>query len=578
MSAPDELQDPLLGADFVNITCHGVRATLVVDAEGGISYAPLKPRPGSRACCACCGCGKCQAQHLQQQVPGCNVVGAALESPTSFRVWYYTQRSKAKAGSDAAAAAPAFKLRKTLPFVCASGTEAQALVQRVRQGASWHGRGKPLRLLAIINPSSGRGKSAKLFQKQVAPVLEDAAGMTLSRVVTQHAGHATELTRQLSLAAVDMLVFVGGDGTVFEGLQGLLSRPDWDAARLLPIAHVPGGSGNGLAHSCGLQDAATAAFCICKGVVSPMDVASVLQAPAVPGGSPRRMYSMLMATYGLMSNLDVGTEHLRWMGDTRFLLGLLWEIVKSRSYQASIAWLPAEEDRCSSTSAAACSSSSSKQPVQGAAAPPSGPPELPGSNGCAAAAAGASSAAAAGAQQGACISLQDFPPGPDLPLLSQLGGQLPLSLPRQPNPCSQPHPCLPPHWRLQQQPLQMWALFNPPFVAADFKVNPQGRLSSGHMDMMWVQGLTGLAGRLKALEVQVKAQQGGHVSEDCVTLNKVRAMVFEPRDSSTCLMLDGEVVPAAPIFLEVHQGLIRVLINPAHRVEPAADRSRQQLA
>lgn len=61
-------------------------------------------------------------------------------------------------------------------------------------------------------------------------------------------------------------------------------------------------------------------------------------------------------------------------------------------------------------------------------------------------------------------------------------------------------------------------------------------------------------------------------------LPQVRAMVFEPQDSSTCLMLDGEVVPAAPIYLEVHQGLIRVLINPAHRVEPAADRSRQQLA
>jgi hypothetical protein len=58
---------------------------------------------------------------------------------------------------------------------------------------------------------------------------------------------------------------------------------------------------------------------------------------------------------------------------------------------------------------------------------------------------------------------------------------------------------------------------------------------------------------------------------------QVRAMVFEPRDSSTCIMLDGEVVPAAPIYLEVHQGLIRVLINPAHRVEPAADHSRHQL-
>lgn len=49
-----------------------------------------------------------------------------------------------------------------------------------------------------------------------------------------------------------------------------------------------------------------------------MDVASVLQPPN------RRMYIMLMATYGLMSNLDVGTEHLRWLGDTRFALGTLW--------------------------------------------------------------------------------------------------------------------------------------------------------------------------------------------------------------------------------------------------------------
>lgn len=49
-----------------------------------------------------------------------------------------------------------------------------------------------------------------------------------------------------------------------------------------------------------------------------MDVASVLQPPS------RRLYIMLLATYGMMSNLDVGTESLRWMGDTRFTLGALW--------------------------------------------------------------------------------------------------------------------------------------------------------------------------------------------------------------------------------------------------------------
>jgi sphingosine kinase len=26
---------------------------------------------------------------------------------------------------------------------------------------------------------------------------------------------------------------------------------------------------------------------------------------------------------GLMADLDIGTEHLRWMGDTRFMYGLI---------------------------------------------------------------------------------------------------------------------------------------------------------------------------------------------------------------------------------------------------------------
>jgi hypothetical protein len=83
----------------------------------------------------------------------------------------------------------------------------------------------------------------------------------------------------------------------------------------------------------------------------------------------------------------------------------------------------------------------------------------------------------------------------------------------------------------------MWALFNLPFVAADFKVNPQGRLGSGHMDMMWIEGLAGLGGRLKALQVQLKAQQGLHVTEDCVTLNKVRRQL--PQLSVLHVMLSG---------------------------------------
>jgi hypothetical protein len=84
--------------------------------------------------------------------------------------------------------------------------------------------------------------------------------------------------------------------------------------------------------------------------------------------------------------------------------------VKSRSYSASIAWLPAEDDSSGTgTAAAAECGSSSKQHLNSAASRASGPQELPVSNGSAAAAAGGSNGD--GAQQDAFISLQDFPPG-----------------------------------------------------------------------------------------------------------------------------------------------------------------------
>lgn len=57
-----------------------------------------------------------------------------------------------------------------------------------------------------------------------------------------------------------------------------------------------------------------------------MDVASVLQPPN------KRVYMMLSITYGMMSNLDIDTEPLRWMGDIRFTVGVLRVSVWQHAY------------------------------------------------------------------------------------------------------------------------------------------------------------------------------------------------------------------------------------------------------
>lgn len=62
-------------------------------------------------------------------------------------------------------------------------------------------------------------RAERVFERQVLPVLQDAAGMTVSSMVTSGPGDATTFVSQMDLEAVDVLLFVGGDGTVYEGLQ-----------------------------------------------------------------------------------------------------------------------------------------------------------------------------------------------------------------------------------------------------------------------------------------------------------------------------------------------------------------------
>lgn len=37
----------------------------------------------------------------------------------------------------------------------------------------------------------------------------------------------------------------------------------------------------------------------------------------------KRTISFMSQAMGLMADLDIGTEHLRWMGDSRFIVGLI---------------------------------------------------------------------------------------------------------------------------------------------------------------------------------------------------------------------------------------------------------------
>lgn len=94
------------------------------------------------------------------------------------------------------------------------------------------------RIVFVINPTSGT--TNKDVMPQLIDKYIDSDNNDVSTVFTEYAGHASEIASKCVNEGVDVVVAVGGDGTVNEVARALVES---DTA----LGIVPCGSGNGLA-------------------------------------------------------------------------------------------------------------------------------------------------------------------------------------------------------------------------------------------------------------------------------------------------------------------------------------------
>ncbi len=110
------------------------------------------------------------------------------------------------------------------------------------------------RVCLIFNPHSGRNRRrpgfAGALRAFLAAQVPDAELHT-----TEGPGHATDLAREAARQGAEIVVAVGGDGTMNEVAQGLLHTP-------AALGLVPCGSGNGLALHLGVPLAPFAALAL----------------------------------------------------------------------------------------------------------------------------------------------------------------------------------------------------------------------------------------------------------------------------------------------------------------------------
>lgn len=102
---------------------------------------------------------------------------------------------------------------------------------------------KATKIVFIINPVSGTER--KEYIVTLIHEILKLSGIHYDIAYTTFAGHATELTKQAIEQKYDVVVAVGGDGTINEIAQALIKTKT-------ALAIIPQGSGNGLARHLGI--------------------------------------------------------------------------------------------------------------------------------------------------------------------------------------------------------------------------------------------------------------------------------------------------------------------------------------
>ncbi|RVE76656.1 hypothetical protein OJAV_G00010710 [Oryzias javanicus] len=358
----------------------------------------------------------------------------------------------------------------------------------------------PCRMLLLVNPQSGKGQAVTLYNSQIKPMLNDA-GIRHSMFTTEHQDHAREYVKGADLSKWDALVIMSGDGLLYEVINGLLERSDWEEAIRTPLGILPGGSGNALAasihHYSGVSPVfgedllVSCGFLLCRAAVFPMDLVSVRLS------SGQRLFSFLSLAWGFVADVDVESEKYRHFGSARFTVGTLVRLASLRIYRGKLAYLPA-----------------------------AGSKNGPSRNSC---------------RSNNSVPVRRTESGPPDSLLP---------------PLDQP---LPDDWvAVREQDFVLMLAMYQSHLAEDLLAAPDSSLSDGVIHLFYVTAGISRAALLRLFRAMEK---GTHLAAPCQHLvhAKVRALRLEPLSPKGIITVDGEVVEYGPLQAEAHRGLARMI-------------------
>jgi len=183
-----------------------------------------------------------------------------------------------------------------------------------------------MRVLLVYNPHAAHQRARKLL-----PEIQEyfaKKGIEIDLQFTEYPGHGKEIIEQADFSNIDGIVAAGGDGTMFEVVNGYYKNKNQNKP---PIGTIPTGTGNAFAHEFDLKstDWQRAIDIIAAKKVRNVDVGHFET-------ETDAYYFINILGFGFVSDVVNTAHQLKKIGNVAYSLSVFYRLLRLKSFQLKI--------------------------------------------------------------------------------------------------------------------------------------------------------------------------------------------------------------------------------------------------
>ena len=174
------------------------------------------------------------------------------------------------------------------------------------------------KLCFLVNPQAGKQRSEAIVRMIKDALVQKSIDFHFFN--SDKEGSISEFIQTENLTDFDGLCVLGGDGTINEAINGLMSSSE---SKSIPLGIIPIGSGNAFAETLGELDPIKALSNILSGSTSLIDVFKI-------DDREKTFFAINIIGWGMAAEVNILAEKLRWMGGSRYSVASLITVMRMK--------------------------------------------------------------------------------------------------------------------------------------------------------------------------------------------------------------------------------------------------------